>query len=120
MNIRETAAADAKSILEDMNGAGTSFILIDREKTEYPMTGSYGDIGYLLNPATGEAIQGRTIQAAYCMASLEVYTSNEPERGWHFKVIDLSGKEIKLFIIKYEPDRTIGIGRITLAVNLNE
>ena len=120
MNLRETAAADVKSILEYINGAGTPFILIDRDKTEYPMTGSYGDIGYLLNPATGEAIQGRTIQAAFCMASLEAYTSNEPDRGWNFKIFDLSGKETKLFVIKYEPDRTIGIGRITLAVNLNE
>jgi hypothetical protein len=120
MNIRERAAADSKKILENMNGAGTPFVLVTKERQEFPIVGSFGDIGYLLNPATGEAIQGRTIQAAYSMESLRAQTPLEPERGWRFNVLGLSGELTELFVTMYEPDRTIGIGRITLAAVLNE
>jgi hypothetical protein len=120
MNVRERAARDAKKILENTNGAGTPFILVSKERVEFPVAGSFGDIGYLLNPATGEAIQGRTIQAAYSMESLRAQTPMEPERGWRFKVTGLSGALTELFVTMYEPDRTIGIGRITLAVVLDE
>jgi hypothetical protein len=120
LTLRERAAADAKKILENINGAGTPFIFITKERVEFPVVGSFGDIGYLLNPATGEAIQGRTIQAAYSMESLRSQTPLEPERGWRFKVLGLSGALTELFVTMYEPDRTIGIGRVTLAVVLNE
>jgi hypothetical protein len=114
MNLRERAAADAKSILD---GAGTEFFL-KHKNIEYPVSGVYGDIGYLLNMATGEAIEGRTIEASFSLLSLAEKTSEEPERGWGFRCIDLTGKEIKLFVIKYEPDKTIGVGRIKLGLNL--
>jgi hypothetical protein len=118
MNLRDRAADDSKEILGDISGAGTSFILYSRDGEQYPVVGSYGDIGYLLNPATGEAIQGRTIEAAYSMETLRLQTEREPEKGWRFSCFDLTGKETNLFIVRYEPDRTIGIARIKLAVNL--
>jgi len=119
MNLRDRAALDAKKILGDTSGAASEFVLISGN-AEYPVTGSYGDIGYLLNLATGEAVQGRTIEAAFSLLSLAEKTKEEPKRGWGFKCIDLTGNEIKLFVKKYEPDKTIGIGRIKLAVNLDE
>ncbi|GHU66648.1 hypothetical protein FACS189447_07960 [Spirochaetia bacterium] len=120
MNLIQRAAADARKILENENGAGTSFILSTKENEQYPVTGSYGDIGYLLNPQTGEAIQGRTIQAAYSMKSLREQTEREPEIGWRFTCFDLSGEQTDLFITRYEPDRTIGVARLRLALNLHE
>ena len=121
MSLREQAAADFKELLEDADDLGTKFILVSiKTKTEFPIAGSFGDIGYLLNPATGEAIQGRTIQAVYSMASLSELTPEEPEKGWGFKTTDLSGKEIKLFVTMYEPDRTLGVARIRLAVNYDK
>jgi hypothetical protein len=118
MNLRDRAAADSKDILEDISGAGPSFILFSKDGQQYPVAGNYGDIGYLLNPATGEPIQGRTIEAAYSMETLRLQTEREPEMGWRFSCYDLTGKETNLFIVRYEPDRTIGIARIKLAVNL--
>lgn len=117
MNLRERAAIDARKILGNLDGAGTEFTLTE-EGAEYSLAGSIGDIGYLLNFATGEAIEGRTIEAAYSLLSLAEKTEKEPKRGWGFKCKDLFGKEINLFVVKYEPDKTIGIGRIKLAVNL--
>jgi hypothetical protein len=118
MNLRDRAAEDAKAILGDLDGAGTEFVLSDKEN-KYPIVGVYGDIGYLLNLSTGEVIEGRTIEAAYSLSTLAEKTAAEPERGWGFECADLTGKKIKLYVVKYEPDRTIGIGRIKLAVNLN-
>ena len=118
MNLRERAAHDAKKILGDLNGAGTKFTLTTNNDN-YPLTGSYGDIGYLLNIATGEAVEGRTIEAAFAISSLTAQTPDEPARGWGFECVDISGKKIKLYVVKYEPDKTIGVGRIKLAVNLN-
>ncbi len=118
MNLRELAAADAQSILNDINGEGSRFFLKPPNKPEFPLTGSYGDIGYLLNTATGEAIEGRTIEASFSLASLFAASPTEPKKGWGFRYFSLTGKETKLFVAKYEPDRTIGIGRIKLAVNL--
>jgi hypothetical protein len=117
MGLRERAAVDARKIMETVNGAGTPFVLIDLKKQEYHIMGIYGDIGYLLDQATGEAVQGRTIEAAYSMASLKAQTPGEPGEGWHCKVIDLSGTEIRLSVKMYTPDKTIGIARLKLAVN---
>ena len=118
MNLNERAALDAKKILGDLNGAGREFTLMTNNAS-YALTGIYGDIGYLLNLTTGEAVEGRTIEAAYSIASLEAQTMDEPERGWGFECVDLSGKKQKLYVVKYEADRTIGVGRLKLAVNLN-
>jgi hypothetical protein len=117
VNIREQAAHDFKDILEDSKGGlGTLFTLISKDNREFPLTGHYGDIGYLLNQATGEATQGRTIQAVYAMESLRRLTPDIPEKGWRFKTMDLQGKEISLVITMYEPDRTVGVARIRLAL----
>jgi len=118
LNVMDRAALDAKNILSDLNGAARAFTLITNN-TRYQLTGIYGDIGYLLNLATGEAIEGRTIEASFVIASLAAQTPDEPERGWGFECVELSGKKIKLYVVKYEPDNTIGLGRIKLAVNLN-
>jgi hypothetical protein len=118
LNLRERAAEDAKAILGDLDGAGTEFILSDKNN-KYPIAGIYGDIGYLLNLSTGEVVEGRTIEAVFSLSTLAAKTTTEPERGWGFECTDLTGKKIRLYVVKYEPDRTIGIGRIKLAVNLN-
>jgi len=118
LNLRERAASDTANILGDLTGAASEFFLITKSG-KYRLSGIYGDIGYLLNLSTGEAIEGRTIEATFSIASLAAQTDNEPERGWGFECVELSGKKIKLYVVKYEPDKTIGIGRIKLAVNLN-
>lgn len=115
MSIRELAEADLGESLEDTDGAGTSYILIDKDNQEYPVIGTFGDIGYLLNPDTGLPIQGRTITATFRLSTLWQATETVPEQGWRVRVTDLHGTEQTLHVTRYEPDRTIGIGRIKLA-----
>ena len=74
----------------------------------------------MLDIETGLPVQGRTITAAYRIKSLAEKTSGVPGKGWRVKTQGLDGKEYTLFVVGYEPDRTIGIGRLKLAADYGE
>jgi hypothetical protein len=120
MGIRGLAESDLAETLEDTAGAGSPFALVDFQGNEFELTGTFGDIGYLLNMETGLPVQGRTITAAYRIKSLADKTAALPGKGWRVKTRDLSGADYTLFVAGYEPDRTIGIGRLKLAVSYGE
>ena len=115
MGIREQAQGDLKRIFGDSEGPGTPFELIDRGGLMYSVAGTYGDVGLLIDPATGAAIQGQTITAAYPMALLEAHTGKRPEKGWQVKIKDLQGG-VHVFHIIDPPihDFTIGITKLQL------
>jgi hypothetical protein len=115
MGIRELAESDLAKTLEDQNGAGTPYILSDGT-ADYTVTGTFGDIAYLFNPGIGNTVQAGTITATYRIKTLRDQTEKIPERGWKVRAFDLAGKEQVLHVTRYEPDRTIGIARLTLAV----
>ena len=117
MSVRDLAESDLAETLEDTDGAGSPFTLIDPENNEYRLTGTFGDIGYLLDSETGLPVQGRTITAAYRMKTLAEKTSAIPGENWKVKTIGFDDKEYILFVVNYEPDRTIGIGRVKLGLN---
>ena len=119
MNLRELAEKDLSLTLEDASLTGSRFLLIDKNKNEFELTGQVGDIGYLLS-MDGAPVQGRTITVCYRMSSLALKTKSIPQRGWRVKLTDLSGAEYDLYVARYEPDRTIGIARLILSVSLNE
>jgi hypothetical protein len=116
MNVRELAESDLAETLEDADGAGSPFTLIDDEQKEYHLTGTFGDIGYLLDNETGLPVQGRTITATYRMKSLFKETNRPPGKKWQVKVKGLNDTEYTLNVVNYEPDRSVGIGRLKLAV----
>ena len=117
MKLRELAESDLSDTLEDKNGAGSSFTIIDPNGNEFCITGTMGDIGFLLDNETGMPVQGRTITAAYRIKTLAEKIGLAPGRGWKVKTKGLDGVEYILHVVNYEPDRTIGIGRIKLAVD---
>jgi hypothetical protein len=118
-NIRETAAADIKDIIEDANEAGTPYTLIDSDN-EYPVTGTLSDIASLTNPVTGEVIQDRSIEATVIAQTILSAAGKIPARGWKVKTNGLDGKEMTLFVQKNEYDRTIGICLLTLGLRLKD
>jgi hypothetical protein len=120
MGLRGLAESDLAETLEDADGAGSLFVLMDGQGNKFGLIGTFGDIGYLLDMATGLPVQGRTITAAYRIKSLAEKTPLVPGNGWRVKTVDLDGKEYSLFVVGYEPDRTIGIGRLKLAVDYGE
>jgi hypothetical protein len=118
-NIRALAESDLGKIIEDVNGAGTPYTLIDSEG-EYPVIGTFGDIAFLIDPVSGEAIQGRTISAA-CRASTIIAAAGKvPARGWKVRTTGLDGKVYALYVQRNEYDRSIGLCRLTLGLKLKE
>jgi len=118
-SIRDLAAADARAIIEDESGAGDRYVLIDGD-AEYPVTGTLGDIGSLVNPITGEAIQGRMIEATVSAQTIISAAGKTPARGWKARTPCLNGKEITLFVQRNEYDRTIGLCRLPLGARLEK
>jgi hypothetical protein len=114
------ASADLKRIIEDGNGIGTPYTLIDKDGKEYPLVGSFGDIGSLIDPVSGEVIQGRTIEATCHMQTIIAAAGRIPERGWKTRVTGFDGKELDLFVWRNETDRTIGLCRMALSLQPKE
>lgn len=120
MNLRQLAEQDLAVTLTDKdNGAAVDFTLLKPTGTGYSLSGSVGDIGYLVD-TEGNPIAGRTVTACYrlsdCLTSAGEYV--KPGRGWKVIYTDLSGHEWILYVIRFEPDRTIGIGRLILSLEL--
>jgi hypothetical protein len=117
-NVRTLAEADLANTIEDPNGAGTPYTLIER-RSEYPVIGTFDDIGLLIDPISGEAIQGRTITATCRLSTILALAGKAPGRGWEARIDDFQGAHT-LYVQRNEIDRTIGICRLTLGLKLEE
>ena len=114
------ASADLKRIVENENGIGTPYTLLDRGGNEYPLVGTFGDIGSLIDPISGELIQGRSIEATCHLQTIIAAAGKIPERGWKARVTGLDGKALVLFVQRNEADRTIGLCRMALGMKLKD
>jgi hypothetical protein len=119
MNLREIAESDLAYTLEDTGGAGTPYTLIDPVGNEYALIGTYKDIGYLQDEENSVPVQGRTVTVTYRQSSLLRQTARKPEQGWRVRIIGFGGVEHILSVIHYDPDRSLGIGRLTLEVQFD-
>jgi hypothetical protein len=119
-NLSARASADLNRIIEDENGVGAPYALFDKDGKEYPLVGTYGDIRSLIDPVSGEVIQGCTIEATCHMSAILAAAGKIPERGWKARVAGLDGKELILFVQRNEADRTIGLCRMALGMKLKD
>jgi hypothetical protein len=118
-NLSARASADLKRIIENENGIGTRYALADKGGKEYSLVGTFGDIASLVDPISGEAIQDRSIEATYHMETIIAAAGRIPERGWKVRVTRY-GRELVLFVRRSEADRTIGLCRLALGINLKD
>ena len=117
MNLRELAESDLSFFLEGTCSSGSRFVLQDARGQLFNLRGLVGDVSYLLD-GEGAPVQSRMITVSYRISSLAALTAEVPKRGWRVILEDLAGRTDTLFVVRYEPDRTLGIGRLTLAFNL--
>ena len=110
----DLATDDAKDIIES---EGTPVTIIN-DDGEYTVKGIVGDIGSLLDPVTGEPVQGRSIEATVIAETTAA--GKFPARGWKVKLTGRDGKELILYVKRNEHDRTIGLCRLTLGINLED
>ena len=121
MGLRQLAEADLAVTLTDKEtGGAVDFTLLRPNGTGVTLQGFVGDIGYLVD-TEGNPIAGRTITACFRMidfVSDGAYV--KPAFGWRVVYVDMSGLEWILFVVRFEPDRTLGVGRLICALNLAE
>jgi hypothetical protein len=118
MNLRTLAEADLVETLEDVDfGGASAYTLIDPKGNQYPIKGTMGDIGYLLD-GEGNPVQGRKIVGALRISSLAIQTTSIPTKGWKATYTDRQGKTWTLYVVRYEPDRTLGVGRAVYSLDL--
>ena len=115
-NLRELSNRYLEKTLENDKRAGTPYTLIDPQNVEYPVVGTVGDISLLIDPVTGEQIQGRSITTTCLTKRLP----KPPARGWKARLPDLSGKIQELFVQGVAPDYTVGLYYFTMGLDLEE
>lgn len=116
-SVRELAAADAAAIIAD-EGGGCSITLINSDG-EHRLPGLYSDIGSLVDPLTGEPVQGRSIEITVSAIYLNTVLTKTPARGWQAR-LEKDGQVITLFVQRNEYDRTVELYRLTLGLQLED
>lgn len=120
MNIRSQAEQDLFFILEDTeNGFARDFCLCDGKGGEYPLKGIVDDIGLLFDE-NNVPVSARSITASFRLSSLVNADGGyiKPSRGWTARISDMSGKEWTLHVTDFKPDRSLGIGVLTLSLEV--
>jgi len=102
--LREVANRYLDKALENRNGAGTRYAVIDPQGNRYPVTGTVGDT-HLAVDANGETVQAQAVVATCPMKRLPL----APQRGWQAQLPALSGELEKYFIQEVQYDNTIGL-----------
>jgi hypothetical protein len=120
MSLRELAESDLACTLEDPDGAGSSIALIDPDGNEYAVFGTAGDVGLLIEPDSGESARSRSIVCCVRVTTLAGKTRAVPSRGWRARILDLQGAPVNLFVQGNDPDRTLGVYRLTLGLDAEE
>ena len=117
MSLRELAAADAQSFLEDVDG-GFSWPI-----TVYPPNGATvqlkgfpNDVHQTIDPETGQAVAGRRASVAFSTRTLAAAGVELPHgvaetdrRPWVVAFNDINGNECTFRVVEALPDLSIGI-----------
>lgn len=120
MGLRELARRDALYTIEGAQAGNTVFTLADLSGHSWEITGFVGDIGYSVD-TNGNRIAGRTVCASFL--SNRVQLNGEvitPCSNWRVTYTDLDGKRQEARVGFPEPDRTLGITRLFLVLDMDE
>ncbi len=115
--LRDTAKADARSILnDDVYGFGWPITVIGPDGTEANLTGFSNDVAEVIDPDTGVAVSGRVISAALVISDLTdaglglpVDIADASKKPWLIKFDDINGNAFTFKVKQSNPDRTLGI-----------
>lgn len=111
MGLREQAALDCRSILEDSTfGFGWPFTLTSPEGVVAELVGFTTDIGQTIDPDTGQAVAGRKASVAVSLRSLvtmPVAIADSDSKPWVVTFNDIQGVSRDWKIIEVLPDRAI-------------
>lgn len=113
MGLREQAALDAKTILEDStSGFGWPFTLTSPVGVAAELVGFTTDIGQTIDPDTGQAVAGRRASVAVswsALAELPVAVADSTRKPWVVTFADSQGVTADWKVTEVLPDRAVGV-----------
>ena len=107
MGLRELAQKDAAHTIEGKQAGNTVFTLSDKAGHSWEITGFVGDIGYSVD-TEGNRVAGRT-----------VCKTVTPAPGWKLVYRNRDGETQESNVVFAEPDRTIGVVRAYLSLDMS-
>lgn len=121
MSLRELAATDNRTILEDTEGFGWSVTLTDPDGFVADVFGFTNDISQVIDPQTGMAVTGREASVVFSIAGLTEAGFGMPRgiadgalKPWTARFLDPNGNEHLFKILEAKPDRGLGCVACTL------
>lgn len=119
MSLRERAALDCQSILEDTSGFGWPFTLTSPAGVVSELVGLSNDVGESIDPDTGQAVAGRRASVSVSLASLpampEAIAASD-RKPWIVTFADVQGVASDWKVVEVLPDRALGIVVLLLEV----
>lgn len=116
MNLVEQAEADLSFTMEDVDsGFGVALQFRDTNKDFQIVNCQSTDIGYLIDPNSGQAVIGRTVEVNGRISSFDALNIPVPKRNDSgIKYFTTDGTEFKLKVNENFIDRKMGIYKLTL------
>ena len=116
-NLRSTAAADLRAILNDSSGgAGWGITVTDPDNRTGNLTGFSNDIALVIDPDTGTPVSGRTVTVSLMLEDLAAAGFGVPRgvadtgvKPWRMSFADAAGTVGNFKISATDPDFTLGI-----------
>lgn len=120
VGLREQAALDLVSILNDETGFSWEIVIRNPEGVCDTVRGLSTDISETIDPETGQAVSGRLASVAIALRDLEGLDCYEAfgdpqgiaasdSKPWVIIFLDILGKEHTFKVSESHPDRAIGI-----------
>lgn len=117
MNLRELAAADAQSFLEDVSAGFAREVEVEPpDRSRVTLLGYSNDIHQTIDPETGVAVAGRRASVAFSTKTLAEaglpYPRGEADKGrkpWVVMFKDIDGVTHTFKVVEANPDRALGI-----------
>jgi hypothetical protein len=116
MGLREQAAADARTILNDQSGFGWPITLIRPDDAALQLVGFSTDVAQTIDPETGVAVSGRVASIAISIADLQDAGMEIPRgiaessrKPWLVVFDDVNGHSHTFKISESNPDRALGV-----------
>ena len=116
MNLRDQAERDLAVTLEDsVNGFAGSILVTDPSGFIAKVCGQSGDIAFLIDPETGQAVSGRVAHVSIRISTLQEKGLDMPRgvadnsgKPWVVSFPDLACKDQVFKVEEARPDRTLG------------
>lgn len=119
MGLRELAQKDAAHTIEGKQAGNTVFTLSDKAGHSWEITGFVGDIGYSVD-TEGNRVAGRTVCASFLASRVKIDGKTvTPAPGWKLVYRNLDGETQESNVVFAEPDRTIGVVRVYLSLDMS-